>query len=30
MRDPELFAHLPADLVARELNLHLRRFTTND
>jgi hypothetical protein len=29
MRDPALFRHLPADLVAREFNLHLRRFTDN-
>lgn len=26
MRDPALFAHLPADLVARELNIHFRRI----
>ena len=30
MRDSALFHHLPAELVARELELHIRRFLDND
>ena len=30
MRDSALFHHLPAELVEREFNLHLRRFLSND
>jgi hypothetical protein len=30
MRDRALFEHLPPALLQRELDLHLRRSTTND
>ena len=30
MRDPALFYHLPAELVQREFDLHLRRTNYND